>query len=147
MKIRKAGREDLLDLLSWRNDFFSRQMFKSNQSVTLQSHKKWFYSALVDPRIDIYLGVRNRYKVGVCRFNFDDKYSASEVSINLNPEMRGENLSYDLLSGAISIYRETHKVQLNAIIKKSNEASIKIFQRCGFLKVFENADYYYYSAY
>ena len=69
--------------------------------------------------------------------------NSSEVSINLNPIMRGRNISFALLSGAIETYKKNNLVELHAKIKKENVVSLKIFQKCKFSVVHEDDACYY----
>ena len=74
----------------------------------------------------------------ICRFDFNASENCAEVSINLNPEMRGKGLASKLLFHSIKKYREGNLIQLKATIKKENIASIKIFKKCDFVQVDEN---------
>ena len=143
MIIKDADNSDSLDVFQWRNDPISSQMFISKNKVTLEEHKKWFESSLTNPLKKIYIGILTDEKVGICRFDIDEETTSAEVSINLNPIMRGKNLSYELLSGSIKIYKRTNLTKLTATIKKENKVSLIIFQKCSFSIVEEDAGYYY----
>jgi L-amino acid N-acyltransferase YncA len=143
MKIKDADNSDSLDILEWRNDPISCQMFVSNKKVTLEEHKKWIESSLSNPLRKIYIGILKDEKVGICRFDIDSKLTSAEVSINLNPTMRGKNLSYQLLSESIKTYKKTNQIRLTATIKKENKASLIIFQKCSFSIVDQDGSYYH----
>ena len=143
MKIKEADNSDSLDVFEWRNDPISCQMFISNNKVTLEEHKKWYESSLTNPLRKIYIGILTDEKVGICRFDIDSKMTSAEVSINLNPTMRGKNLSYQLLSDSIKTFKKTNQISLTATIKKENKASLIIFQKCSFYIVDEGGSYYH----
>ena len=143
MIIKDADPSDLLDVFAWRNDPISCQMFISNNKVTLKDHKKWFESSLINPLRKIYIGIYKDEKVGICRFDLDQLKSIAEVSINLNPKMRGKNLSCHLLSDSIKTYKKCNQIKLMATIMKGNKASLTIFQKCDFSIVDEDNYYYY----
>ena len=143
MKIKDADNSDSLDIFEWRNDPISCQMFVSNKKVTLEEHKKWLESSLNNPLRKIYIGILKDEKVGICRFDIDSKLTSAEVSINLNPTMRGKNLSYQLLSDSIKTYKKTNQIRLTATIKKENKASLIIFQKCSFSIVDQDGSYYH----
>jgi RimJ/RimL family protein N-acetyltransferase len=147
MKIREAVISDALDVLNWRNDPLSCQMFTNNNTIALEEHKKWFESGLINSSRKLYIGIIKKEKVGICRFDLDKLTNISEVSINLNPSMRGKNLSYELLFNSIKIYRKNNFGKLAAKIKKENEASLKIFEKCGFSRIDENGTFYYLTAF
>ena len=143
MKIKDADNSDSLDIFVWRNDPISCQMFLSNKKVTLEEHKKWLESSLNNPLRKIYIGILKDEKVGICRFDIDSKLTSAEVSINLNPTMRGKSLSYQLLSDSIETYKKTNQIRLTATIKKENKASLIIFQKCSFSIVDQDGSYYH----
>jgi UDP-2,4-diacetamido-2,4,6-trideoxy-beta-L-altropyranose hydrolase len=145
MKIKEADNSDSLDVFEWRNDPISCQMFISDNKVTLEEHKKWYESSLSNPLRKTYIGILTDEKVGICRFDIDEKMTSAEVSINLNPTMRGQNFSFELLSKSIETYMKKNNTKLTAIIKKENKASLIIFQKCSFSIVDEDASYYHLS--
>jgi L-amino acid N-acyltransferase YncA len=143
MKIKDADNSDSLDVFEWRNDPISCEMFTSNRKITLEEHKNWFKKSLENPLRKIYIGILKNEKVGICRFDVNSKMTDAEVSINLNPIMRGKNLSYELLSDSIEAYKKNHQIKLIAKIKKENKVSLIIFQKCSFSIVDEDLSYYH----
>lgn len=143
MIIRKASFNDIDDIYYWRNDSLSRSMSVDKTTVSIIEHKNWLKSSLINPNIKLYIGIKEGKKVGLIRFDFDKHNNKAEVSINLNPSMRGKRLSFDFLSTSISIYLNNKKVKLTATIKKKNLASLKIFEKCGFLKNNEDSIFQY----
>ena len=141
MKIKNADNSDILDLFLWRNDVLSCQMFINNNTVTLDEHRKWFETSLSNPLRKIYIGILKNAKVGICRFDIDQQMTSAEVSINLNPNMRGKNLSYDLLSNSIKTYEKINKINLTATIKKENKVSLKLFNKCSFSIINEDIEF------
>ncbi len=103
MIIKKIIEKDSLDIWSWRNDKKSIFFSKNKKKITLEAHKKWFKKNLKKRKVKFYIGSvvkeNKKKKVGVVRFNIKSKYAL--VSINLNPIMRGKNLSYILLAVSI----------------------------------------------
>ena len=132
MLIRDADISDLKDIFEWRNDFLSRRMSIISEMVTLAEHNQWFQNSLKNPRRRIYIGLIDDQKIGVVRFDLNVDASQSEVSINLNPKLRGNGYGYTLLSKSIILYKQSNDLSLIARIKKGNKASIKIFSRCKF---------------
>ena len=141
--IRKANLNDVDDIYYWRNDPLSRSMSASKSTISIIEHKKWFKSSLINPNIKLYIGTTEGKKVGITRFDFDKSKNKAEVSVNLNPSMRGKKISFYLLSTSIGIYLKDKKVELTATVKKKNLASLKIFEKCGFLKNSEDSIFQY----
>ena len=132
VQIRNAKLSDSNDILNWRNDVSSRVMFIDNKLVSKPSHLKWFTKALNEKSCYLYIGEKNKIKVGVVRFDCDINKFISIVSINLNPKMRGKGLAAILLDLSIKKLPNCHKFLFQAIIKKENIISKKIFKKCGF---------------
>jgi L-amino acid N-acyltransferase YncA len=132
MMIRAADLSDLQDIFEWRNDNLSRSMFLNTETISLNQHIDWYQRSLKNLHRKIYIGSICNLKIGVVRFDFDAETDRSEVSINLNPKMRGKNYSFTLLFESISLYEQSNKVTLTATIKKGNSASLKIFNKCSF---------------
>ena len=80
--IRNASVDDATDIFKWRNDPLSVAMSINNEEVIFQEHEKWFYQSLVNRNRELFIGVLDNEKVGICRFDYDVKDKISEVSIN-----------------------------------------------------------------
>ena len=147
MIIRKVTRNDSQEIFLWRNDSYSRSMFKNSNLIDKKTHNKWFESIVNNTDHHFYMGEINNSKVGVVRFDCNFKEKKSFVAINLNPRYRGKGLSSKLLSLSIKKFFISHQFTLCAIIKKNNFKSKKIFSRCGFIlvKTFEGYEYYLYD--
>ena len=68
---------------------------------------------------------------------FDKSVGNAEVSINLNPSMRGLGLATELLACSIEAYNKDHYCDLVAKVKPENEKSLRIFKKVGFTVVAE----------
>lgn len=132
MILRKAQFEDSKDILEWRNDPLSRLMSLDESAISDLDHEKWFSQSLKDPDRILLLGVLDDQKVGICRFDLKPNRLEAEISINLNPLMRGKKLASLFLSLAIQSFRKDYNAKLIARIKNENLASQKIFAQCGF---------------
>ena len=147
MIVNKATKKDLLDIWLWRNDKKSIFFSKNQKKITLKSHKKWFEKNLTNIRVKFYLGYlikkNGKKKVGVVRFNINDKYTL--VSINLNPIMRSKGLSHILLAVAIKKFLRFKKTKLIAEIKNNNLASIKCFLKNKFYFLKRKNSYNFYQ--
>jgi RimJ/RimL family protein N-acetyltransferase len=133
MYIRKVELSDSLDLLMWKNDSLSCEMSLKSRKVTATEHQNWLLNNLIHPQNQIYIGIINEQKIGVCYFNVNNHEKTAVVSINLNPNMRGKKLSLQLLAGCIEKFKTSNSYPLKAVINKKNLASLIIFKKCGFL--------------
>jgi RimJ/RimL family protein N-acetyltransferase len=129
--IRDVQKKDLLDIFAWRKDKLANFFSKNKNKITLQSHKKWFYKALLNPKKFFYVCYLLNKNSGIIKkigyVIFDIKNRFAIVSINLNPAFRKKNLSTILLSKAIKKFYKFKKLKLLAEIKKDNLASLKCF--------------------
>jgi len=132
MKIRKAIIHDCEDLLNWRNDPLTRSMSIEGSEILIEDHNKWFKDSLKSQSRIIYIGELNGEKIGVCRFDIFNNKSYSEISINLNPDFRGQGISFKLLDNAIKEFKSSYSLDIHAKIKRANKASLKIFKKSGF---------------
>ena len=119
MIIRNAKIEDAEELLRWRNDRITRENSKNNTLVDKNSHIKWINNILKDKSRVLYIGEENKVRIGVVRFDCNMEKLMAETSINLNPAMRGKNLSVSLLNLTIKKFLKKHTFTLNASIKKT----------------------------
>jgi len=141
--LRDAVIDDLVDVFYWRNDPLSRSMSIDDKLVKKLEHKRWFESALRNPDKQMYIGISEQKKIGITRFDLNKKNGFTEVSINLNPCMRGKNLSFDLLLKSVTFYLKNKNRKLNAKVKNENLPSLKIFKKVGFIE-YENDNIYKY---
>lgn len=144
--VRRAFPADAREIWLWRNDACTRAMSVSPEEVAWEAHAAWFAASLNDRNRFLYVGCLGdaSRKVGICRFDLDPGRALAEASINLNPAMRGLNLSHRLLAAGIRLFLARRHVDLRATVKKQNPASIRCFTRCGFVLHGEDAEYGYY---
>ena len=146
IKLSQATENDSKDIWEWRNDEQTRLMSITTDEVSWEAHSAWYEKSLKNPNRLLFVGlVEEDQKSGMCRFDIDPEKEKAEVSINLNPEHRGKNLSQKLLAASVESFAKRHNIPLTATIKKTNEASIKCFTRCGFVLEKEDGEYNYYT--
>jgi RimJ/RimL family protein N-acetyltransferase len=124
--LRKATPDDASDLLAWRNDPLTRAMSRSSDAVEAADHARWFQHALQDADCTLLIGEDDGRKIGMVRLSRGEE---TEVSINLNPAVRGRGLSRALLTLALA----QESGALLAVIKPENLASIRLFEGAGFV--------------
>ncbi len=140
-----ATANDSRNIWEWRNDDLTKKMSIINDSISWEAHSAWYEKYLTNPSGHLYLGYLNSHeKFGICRLDVDANTNIAEISINLNPKYRKQNLSSQLLSKSIEKFREEKNIDLLATIKKSNIASIKSFEKIGFTFDREDGEYNYY---
>ena len=132
------------DVFEWRNDKITREMSFSSEKIN-KLEREGEISIMNDKNQFVYIGIEEEGRVGICRFNLDQKNNIAEVSINLNPKMRGKNYGFQLLSQSIERFFEKHKIDLIAKIKETNEPSKKLFSKAGFFIHDKEDNFLYYK--
>ena len=88
--IREVSQNDSKDIFEWRNDPESRSMFINSGELDFDEHDRWLSKTISSPLKNIYMGEIDGKKIGITRFDFDEKEHETEVSINTNPNFRGK---------------------------------------------------------
>ena len=131
--IRLADIQDCRDVWEWWNDSVSRHMMHKSGLVGWDVHQAWYKKMLEDTGRTAFVGLFDSRKIGIVRFDLQ-KDSIYDISINLNPELRGKGYGLLLLKEAIANFKKTHKVKIIfAMTKKINIPAIKTFEKAGFV--------------
>lgn len=166
LQIEAVQQDDCRDLWLWRNDPLTRVNSLSTDEVSFEQHCKWFNALMSDNSQFLMLGLLPKQslpeindKIGMVRFDvvsiIEHKLNTQApiqrankaiVSINVNPTFRAKGLSVTLLSNAITSFKKSIDMDcslsqrnikyIEATIKEGNKASIKCFEKAGFVQVF-----------
>lgn len=137
LEVREATQKDCNILLRWRNDEHTQSMSRTAGQVSPSDHKKWFEAALEDPLRLLLMLVwhdsQSTQFIGTTRFDTQVSDGTVEVSVTLNPEVRGKGYSKLVLSTSIAHVEKYRKpARYIALIKSCNIASVKAFAAVGF---------------
>jgi len=123
---------DSKQLWEWRNDPVTREMSRNSEWIPWELHRDWYVKTMQDPNEVLLFADYHGKQMGTVRFDVEKKHSA-EVSININPEMRGNGLGRKLLGAACRYgFHKLGLKEIDAEIKEKNVASIHIFESVGF---------------
>ena len=132
ISLRAAKLKDSREIWEWRNDPLTRAMSGNKSSIKYENHLEWFRSKLKNRNCSFYMGEALGINAGIVRI--DIVKNIGEVSINMNPSVRGMSLATTLLKDAVhSFFKKNSSVELVATIDKKNKASMKIFKNTGFI--------------
>lgn len=121
----------------WRNDPITREMSRTTNEISWDSHKLWYEKrSNKDGLLMAELG-----GVPMCMVRLDtledtgieQEHERAEISINLSPDYRGKGLSSKILKEALLYAKGQHIKNIIAEIKTVNTASIKLFEKHGFV--------------
>ena len=137
IKLRKATLKDSPDVLCWRNDPVAVAVSFNKKLVDKLEHKQWFAKVLKDKRRRLFIAVsKSGEKIGVIRFDLINNKFA-EVSINLEPSMRGKGYGAKIIDLGT---RKMKGINLLARTKESSSASIRVFEKAGYSRLFDYID-------
>ncbi len=134
LSFRKVNALDKQRLFDWANDELTRANSFSTQPITFAEHSEWFDKKIKSEDTSYYIGEVRSDAAGVVRF---DKTATGEVVVGIliDKNYRGRNLAVAFLKQACKIYLSESKANISAYIKIQNVASVKAFERAGFVLV------------
>ncbi len=134
--VRLASNEDAKRIWEIRNHPASRQESLNQNEIPLNDHLSWFKNKYFENQNNacFILGHREMI-VGYCRL--DSENNSYAVSIAIDPDYHGKGLGTILLSESLR-QLDTNKVVL-ATVRKDNPASLRIFEKNGFIPITDDA--------
>lgn len=134
MQIRLANESDTRLIFEWRNDPLTISTSRTQAGIEWDGHSKWFPAQLSKPETTCLIG-EEAEPCGVVWFR-KGRSGVYETSVNLAPQFRGKKLSAPMLGAAADWMRNNKSAQFfSTEIQDTNVASIKMFERCGFVYV------------
>jgi RimJ/RimL family protein N-acetyltransferase len=125
--------EDANLLLEWRNQPGVFELQRNQRLIVPEEHLDWITRRIQVLRDEPFL-VYTSDDLVLAFVRFDSiEASKFEVSIVLNPSLRGKKISKTILGDAIAYIQEKQVVkELVATIHVSNQASLRLFSGLGF---------------
>jgi UDP-2,4-diacetamido-2,4,6-trideoxy-beta-L-altropyranose hydrolase len=133
LSLRPLTAEDRELLWRWVNDPQVRKASFSSAPVSWEIHNAWFDKKNADPTTEIFIAEDEQgTPIGQIRFDLRSDRDW-EVDVSLAQPMRGHGLASELIGRGVDLLRRTHPAAtVHALIKPSNLASVKAFERSGF---------------
>ncbi len=122
-------------ILAWRNCPSSQKASQIEKEVSADEHKTWFSSRVERIKFEpFWIMSRGEEETGYVRLDrLENGSNVFTLSIYVVPQSRGMGVGRVMLrvalEAAVKDYAASH---FRAIIKKSNQASIKLFEFFGF---------------
>lgn len=134
LELRNVSADDMDDLYSWRNHPVVRENSFSIEPLSLEGYRRWFKRKAQSVDTVIYVGYCRDCKIGTIRF--EEEPENIKVSVMLNPEYIGKGLGTKCIKEGVRRFMEENRSRkpIMAEIKKDNFASIKAFEKAGFVK-------------
>jgi RimJ/RimL family protein N-acetyltransferase len=134
---RRANLSDSRDLFEWRNDLATRKASMRTNEVTWDEHTVWFEKVIASDESNLLIfhdvNVISQ-KIGMTRIDTDKAGTEAEISINVNPALRGRGFSVEMVSSTVSnAFKEFEHVNvIHAVVREDNLASLRVFEKAGF---------------
>lgn len=125
--LREATERDCSLFFQWANDDDVRRNSFSPRKVELQNHIAWFNNKLNSEQSKLFVLMKNETPVGQARLDNEGGYWVVDYSID--SKFRGHGLGTVMVKKLM----DTRIRPLRAIVKKTNGASLRVFQSNGFL--------------
>lgn len=132
---RKAEEEDVNLYYEWANDALVRNLSYNKNPIPFESHKRWFDNRIKNPNCMLLLFMnRKNIPIGQVRIEPDPSQDFSIISVSIAKEFRGRGYGSEILQKASDYYlTQKDSKPIYAFIFKANEASIKSFEKAGFI--------------
>ena len=119
----------------WRNNETVRRASLDSGEITLDEHRDWFRSSLIDTSRSMLIAEDAGTPVGVLRF--DVVGDVAEISIFLDPDRLGRGYGTEMLRKGADWVRQNLSgiATLRAKVKSDNPMSSRTFEKSGFVEV------------
>lgn len=137
-QVRLASLRDMDNIFTWRNDPLTIATSRTQSGVDRQCHERWFPRQMANSDVVCLIGEADGEPIGVVWFR-RGRARVWETSLNIAPSFRGRRLGQATLqSGMEWMRRRMIGPTFSAEIRDENAASIKTFERCGFVLVYQS---------
>jgi UDP-2,4-diacetamido-2,4,6-trideoxy-beta-L-altropyranose hydrolase len=133
LQLRRTMESDCEVFWKWANDPEVRAASFRCKPISWESHAEWFRTKLADPNAIIYtVSNRDHAPVGELRYQIEGKRAV--LSISLGAQFRGSGFGRKMLAvGTERFFHDSEVESIEAYVKPSNKASLKLFAGAGFL--------------
>jgi len=135
--LRKVNPLDLTITFKWANNSEIRRYSFQKKQISLQEHTRWFLDKIADGNCYFFIAEYNNKPIGSIRFDIVKEEAV--ISYLLDSKFQGKGLGKVLLIKGIKQLLLQPEIQpislLSGSVMKTNIASIKSFQKLGFLQL------------
>lgn len=144
LRVRDVGYEDTDFLLEWRNALDVRIHSVNESLISVEEHKEWFNSRLEHLRAEPFWVFENELQiVGIVRFDKTINLNEFQVSILINPNLRGLGHGEIILKHALTKFHSANEsARITALVKNQNIASMRLFLGSGFISFEKQGDFH-----
>lgn len=129
--LRKAQKDDVLILFCWVNDPVVRQSAFCTDDIPFNSHKRWFLQVLDSDKVQIFILQKGDLPIGQVRLEL--KNDEWIIDYSIDAAWRGHGYGREILQ--LLEEKMPEGTILVAEVKDANLASLKVFERLGYVKL------------
>ena len=128
---RKATQADAELIFNWSNDPLVRAQSFNTEPIAWQNHVNWLGKKLSSANDMLLIATVNEVPAGFVRFeNIVEKCT---IGILIAADFRGRGLAAEIIRKATDLFFKAHNKTVYAYIKSANAASIKSFEKAGYV--------------
>jgi UDP-2,4-diacetamido-2,4,6-trideoxy-beta-L-altropyranose hydrolase len=132
LNLRRTVESDCEMFWEWANDPETRTASFHGHAISWKEHAEWFRAKLCDPKAILYTATNKEgLPLGEVRYQMEGKRAV--LSISLGSRFRGCGWGQRILAVAVDRLFEDSEIEfIDAFVKPTNEASLKLFAGAGF---------------
>ncbi len=141
--LRKAGMEDADLLLQWRNDEDTRRNSFSSEIIERKCHMDWLQKKMQSKDCKIFIFMKKDIPIGQIRLDWHGE--SWSISYSISASYRGQGFGkmiIELMENQL-LREESHRIKVEAEVKKHNIASQLIFESLGYQQISRENIFYY----
>jgi UDP-2,4-diacetamido-2,4,6-trideoxy-beta-L-altropyranose hydrolase len=131
LRLRRVEEDDCRLIWEWANDPVTRAVSFSSAPIPWEAHVDWFYRKLED-RSCVFLVVELPDGTPVGQVRYDREEHEWIISVSVAPEFRGRGYGTAIIALSLDAFWRQYRA-LHAYIKPDNLASIRAFEKAGFV--------------
>lgn len=139
--LRRCTYSDMNIIYKWINDSGVRNNSFNSDYIEYEVHVEWFNEKMNSSNTYMYIILNNNKEIGIARLEKNN--SKAIISYLISNEYRGKGYGNEIIDLIKKEAIINNIDVLEAVVKKSNMASRKIFINNGFFEIEENNRYVY----
>ena len=135
LELRRTLESDCAVFWEWANDPETRAASFHREPISWEDHAEWFRAKLSDTKAVFYTATNQEgVPVGQVRYQIEGKRAV--LSVSLGTRFRGCGWGRKILAVATErLFQESEVEAIDAYVKPTNEASIKLLAAAGFVRL------------
>jgi len=135
LSLRRTRACDCEVFWEWANEPGARAASFRNKTISWEQHTQWFQAKLSDPKAILYTAT-NREGLPIGEVRYQVNGGRAVISIGMGAPYRGCGWGRKILAlGIARLFQDSTVQFIDAYVKPSNEASLRLFVGAGFMQL------------